>query len=188
MEQAALQVSFVIPSVFDTPSSVCLSVCVQMNKQMYEERSKALQEIGQLSQAKQKAQQHMFLLSEAQQRLGQGEKTASSSSNNISGSSSGSSTVLQAQMALSPSLRVRRGPPALLVPSFTTDSQRSNAIEMKSGSFHGGRNTSTAAASAVLSASERHEDVELSEIQRDVERLKRQSAAILQSTAKINDL
>ena len=160
-----------------------------MNKQMYEERSKALQEIGQLSQAKQKAQQHMFLLSEAQQRLGQGEKTASSSSNNISGSSSsGSSTVLQAQMALSPSLRVRRGPPALLVPSFTTDSQRSNAIEMKSGSFHGGRNTSTAAASAVLSASERHEDVELSEIQRDVERLKRQSAAILQSTAKINDL
>ena len=77
---------------------------------MYEERQKALHEIGQLSQAKQSAQQHMFMLSETQQRL--------AAQTNGGGSPA---TMVQAQprpathQALPSSLspRVKRGPPPI---------------------------------------------------------------------------
>ena len=99
-----------------------------MNKQMYEERQKALQEIGQLSQAKQSAQQHMFMLSETQQRLAA----------QTSGSSSSPAAMVQAQprqtayhppQPASPSPRVKRGPP----PIPTTHSKFISAFEMKYG-------------------------------------------------------
>jgi len=179
----------------------------QMNKQMYEERQQALSEMGQLSQAKQSVQQHMFMLSEGQKRMERNNAIIQSKLPPSDTPSNVTKSVTHLRRA--PPIPFLQSPTDSNIP-YTDIQSRGRDNSNRTSSNRGIRSlspeerekkmflgdmgsldsnqqrTNYFSVGQVQSGADNGSgDIELSEIQREVELLRKQSNAILQSTGRL---
>jgi len=185
------------------PTKLPLSlICSKMNKQMHEERQQAISEMSHLSHAKQSVQQHMLMLSEAQKRMER--NNASSQPKQPSSDAIFNMTRNATQLRKAPPIPFLQSPTNIdNIPYTASSSGRENMFikpsnrgirqeeRVERNVFMGDMASSQQkknyfTVGQVQSNEESVSgDIELSEIQREVELLRKQSNDILQSTVRL---